>query len=268
MADRPQNLPDFASPPLGEVVIGVQFAPSKKYSAVFSKDIWELYRADYPYVQEQPPLEPSFETFGGSNYQPNMQFQLGNSPRHSRLWFSSKDHSHLIQFQSDRFLLNWRKSTSDHTYPRFESISATFEKHLKTLKEYYLASLKTQLEINQAEVTYVNNIPLDNYPQVGEWFRFFDTKEINVEGVNISFTEVFDDLHGKPSARMTYELQSVISVDGKSKAFRFVLTYRGKPAGKDISQALSFAYQGREMIVNRFKELTTKRAHQSWEIVE
>ena len=267
MIVRPEHLPDFGSPPLDEVVVGVQFASPKHYSSVHAKDVWGLFKETYPKIQEHPPLEPSFETFGGSSAQPSLKFKFGPAPLHSRLWFISEQENHLIQFQNDRFLLNWRKRSKDQDYPRFESIAESFNNHLDLLQGYFQASLGSQLDINQAEVSYINTVPLDNYSRAREWFCFFGLRGIELEGANVNFTEIINDSEGKPYARLTYELQTVITIDGKVKAFRFALTFRGKPAGNNISDAMNFVFAGREKIVTRFKELTTEQAHKSWEIV-
>jgi uncharacterized protein (TIGR04255 family) len=263
---RQEHLPDFDSPPLDEVVIGVQFTPPQHYASVFAKDVWELFKDEYPHVQEQPPLYPSFETFGGLNPQPDLKLQFDPALLHSRLWFISHKQNHLIQFQSDRFLLNWRKRPINNEYPRFESIAQSFENYLNTLQVLFVDSFKSQLDINQAEVSYINTIPVEKFSLVGKWFSFFAPQDIELETTNLSFTEVIKGAEGKPYARMIYELQSAVTIDGKEKAFKLSLTFRGKPAGKTISEAMTFAYTGREKITTRFKELTTNYAHSHWRI--
>lgn len=263
---RPEHLPDFGSPPLDEVVIGVQYAPIPGYSSVFAKDVWGLFKNDYPNIQEQPPLEPSFETFGGSALQSGMKLHFGPPPTRGRLWFVSVEQNHLVQFQEDRFLLNWRKRPKDEAYPHFESIAGLFEGYLTKLNGLLEDSFTSSLNINQAEVSYINIIPVEDYSALGEWFSFIDLRDFNPEGINLSFSEIINDNHGKPFARLFYELQAVVTKDGRVKAFKLALTFRGKPAGNEISEAMDFAYLGRENIVTRFKELTTNMAHDSWEI--
>jgi uncharacterized protein (TIGR04255 family) len=66
---RPDHLPDFTDPPLDEVVLGVQFTPVPGYASVHSMKVWDLFRAEFPKVEELPALEPQFETFGGVSAQ-------------------------------------------------------------------------------------------------------------------------------------------------------------------------------------------------------
>ena len=263
MTARPPHLPDFDSPPLEEVVLGVQFAALKNYTSVVAHDVWALFKEKYPDVQEHPALHPFFETFGGtSGFQANLQFRIGN-PIRGRLWFVSPDKNHLIQFQEDRLLLNWRRE-KDSEYPHFENIADTFQRHLQTLQNFTIKQLESTLDIKQAEVAYLNLIPVENYSLVSEWFKFITLSDIDLEGLNLTFNEVIRDRAGKPYARFIHEIQAAIARDGKEKGFRFNLTFRGKPAGNKISDAMSFASAGREKIVTSFKVLTTEHAHKRW----
>jgi uncharacterized protein (TIGR04255 family) len=265
---RPEHLPDFGSPPLDEVFVGVQFAPPQNYTSVFSSDVWGLFKKSYPVVQEHPALEPSFETFGGSNPQSGVQFRFGTGPLRGRLWFISNEQDHLIQFQEDRFLLNWRKRPKLQAYPHFEGIADSFEKHLSSLQGLFETSLKTRLDINQAEVTYVNLIPVAKYYEAGDLFRIWGFERIDIENLNLHFNEVVHSADGKPYARLLHELQTVVTTDGKEKALRLTLTFRGRPAGNQIADAISFIRAGRERIVTRFSELTTEKAHLIWERIK
>jgi uncharacterized protein (TIGR04255 family) len=261
---RPSHLPDFVHPPLDEVVLGVQFSPSPYYTSVNLKDVWELYREEFSGVEEKPALEPAFETFGGPSLQPNVQFRFGPPPIRSRMWFISSEQNHLIQFQQDRFLLNWRRGPTGTEYPHFEDIAQMFSDNLTKLAHWFESIQSHPLEINQAEVSYINIVPVDAFASVGDWFIFWGGGKLNIEGLNTTFGEVLCDTNGKPYARLLHELLSVSMADGKSIAFRLSLTVRGAPLGSDISTAMSFLEMGRERIVTRFTELTTEQAHQRW----
>ncbi len=260
---RPAHLPDYAEPPLDEVVIGVQFAPIPGYSSVSAQGIWDLYAAQFPTIQEQPMLQPQFETFGGSNLQASFQFQLG-APVGSRIWFISADANHLIQFQPDRFLANWRKNPNLRPYPRFEGIAEAFEMNLILLRKYLSTTFGYEIDINQAEVSYINVVPVEDFSEAGDWFSLWNGGHLNVEALNTSFTEVMRGRDGRPLARLHHEIQSAFTIDGKQKAFSLNLTFRGKPAGNDVTSAMQFLATGREAIVTRFSAITTQRAHQIW----
>lgn len=139
---RPDTLPDFSKPPLAEVVLGIQFSPVPAYSSVDARQVWELFKEAFPVVEERPLLAPQFETFGGANRPSSLGFHVGPPPVGSRLWFLSQDANHLIQFQSDRFLTNWRNGPNLQPYPRFEVIADSFERNLQILADHFMAALK------------------------------------------------------------------------------------------------------------------------------
>jgi uncharacterized protein (TIGR04255 family) len=257
---RPDDLPEYDAPPLDEVVIGVQFSPAQGYTSLNAREVWDLFKSDYPEVQEHPPIEPSFETFGGS--QQGIKFQLGRGPLRARLWFISREQDRLIQFQDDRLLLNWRKQPSAQQYPRFESISQSFEDHLSKLGEYFGWKLNHQLNINQVEISYINNIPLESFSDACDWLFFLKLESIKLETLNLNFSEVILNDSGKPFARLIHELQSVVTRDGN--ALRLSLSFKGTPQGSQKEEALAFIKDGRTRIVTRFTELTTTSAHEKW----
>ena len=264
MIDRPQHLPDFASPPVDEVFLGVQFAPPRDYSSVVAKDIWGLFQKGYPRIQEHQALDPTFETFGGLSPQPKAQFRVGTAPLRGRLWFISEEQNDLVQFQEDRFFLNWRKRPTLEPYPRFEVIADTFRSHLNSLEKFFIEGLHSGLDINQAEISYINIIPVKSFAEAGDYLRSWPPA-IDIENLNLQFSEVIHDASKKPYARLVHEVQSVVTIDTKQRAIRFSLTFRGKPSGNQIADAMVFLCAGRERIVTRFSELTTERAHLAWE---
>lgn len=262
---RPANLPEFRRPPLDEVAIGVQFSPLRGYTSVLSKAIWDIYRDEFPIVQELPPLEPAFETFGGSNPAAHASFRFGTGPVRSRLWFLSRDDSHLIQFQEDKLLLNWRRRDTAGDYPRFETIFSAYSKYIDKLNRFSEKEFGMPLGLNQAEITYFNVIAVDSYEEAGKWLNFVKIPDSGIENLTCSFSKVTTDEQGHPEGRLTHELQSVVSKDGKQKALRLALTFRGKPKGSQIGDYLDFLAKGRAIIVNRFGELGTDFSRKIWE---
>ncbi len=261
---RPAHLPDYANPPLDEVVLGVQFGALPGYTSVFAHEVWELFQPNYPLVSEHPLLMPSFESFGGGNPQPNVQFQMGPAPIGSRQWFATKEGNDLIQFQPDRFLANWRKQPRPQEYPRFEGIAEDFETNLRSLDRYSSERFKTPIAVNQCEVSYINIIPVREFSDANRWFKLWDHGEIAIENLNINFDEAVKDDVGRPFARLKHHIQSVFASDGDHKAFRLSLTFTGKPANSEIEGAMAFIREGRERIVERFAQITTNEAQQSW----
>lgn len=259
---RPADLPDYGAPPLNELVLGVQFAPIPGYSTVDAGAIWDLFRSEFPVVQEQPPLAPQFETFGGGP-SPGVQIQFGPMIGPMRLWFVTEQGDHLLQFQPDRLLLNWRQN-GEGTYPRYEQIATAFQECLCKLRNHVQAAKGYELDINQIEITYINIIPVEDVSEQSKWLRIFPAFGFPIETMSANFAEIAQSEDGKPIARLHHELRSVVSIDGRNKAFQLNLTYRGKPTLPGIDGALELLGKGRVAIVKRFTELTTNEAHDAW----
>jgi len=159
MTQQPAHLLEFTKPPLTEVAIGVQFATLSSFRAVHLGFLWEQFRAEFPHFVEQPPLNPAFETFGtvpGRTEQ--VRFELLTGPPLPRLWLLDAHGVELIQFQTDRFLHNWRKAATDPIYPRYEKIRERFLEELDLLSEFLRRENLGTIEPNQCELTYVNQI--------------------------------------------------------------------------------------------------------------
>ena len=244
--------------------MGVQFAHIPGFSSVDLNGVWRLYKKKYPNVAEHPLLAPQFETFGGTNLHPNFQFQVGPGPVGARLWFLSQEENHLLQFQPDRFIANWRKGGNLRPYPHFEAISAAFTRDFKALQRHTERNFSFAVDVNQAEVSYINLVPVSEFADAGKWFSIFNTGEINIEASTVSFNEVVRDESGSPYARLYHLIQAAFAHDGKQNVFSLSLTFRGKPQGNDQNSLMRFFKAGRKEIVSRFGQITTKYAHEYW----
>lgn len=264
LRQRPIDLPSFANPPLDEVVIGVQFAPIPNYTSIHSHGIWRLFKEDFPTAQEHPRIAPQFETFGGSNPAPNTGLRVGPPQGGNRIWFLSKTEDQVIQFQQDKLLTNWRKRPSLKPYPRFEICAQSFEDCLERLSEHCQSEFSYSLDINQAEVSYINIIPVEDFSEIDFWSKHWSANASNVEALNINFSEVVERANGAPYARLSCVIQSVYTVDRKNKGFSVSLTFRGRPDGNNMRSAMDFIVSGRRHIVSKFEEMTTNEAHQYW----
>jgi uncharacterized protein (TIGR04255 family) len=263
---RPTDLPEFANPPLNEMLVGIQFAQPLGYRQIRAGEVWALFRKDYPHVEEQPPLGPQFEAFGLP--QNLLNFQLMQGASHDRFWFLSPNKDELIQFQQDRLLHNWRKvGEGSNVYPRFGVIIDKFEAEARQL-EAYMATLEPQtLKINQAEVTYINHIPCDGAPGMAclpaKWLTLFDMDKHGFEDFNTTFRRRVLTNTGQPHARLLCQV-SVATLPPEKRIIQLNLTFRGAPQGDNIDSAIEFLYRGRQMIVEFFTQITTEDAHKAW----
>jgi uncharacterized protein (TIGR04255 family) len=263
---RPKDLPDFESPPVNEVLIGVQFSPIPGYQQILAHEVWALFRDSYPLVEEQDSLEPTFETFGPPKAitGPSLKLLRGATPL--RFWFLTAARDELVQFQPDRLMHNWRKvGDGSNEYPRFESMLSKFEAELESLQRYFQKLSVEPLAITQCEITYINHIRGEGgeLPNPGDWLRFADFGREAPEGLRTGFARVLNDADGTKRARLVCDAYTAI--DNRNQLLlRFDLTVRGAPAGSKIADALDFLRMGRATIVTSFADFTTDQAHKIW----
>jgi uncharacterized protein (TIGR04255 family) len=261
---RPDHLPDFIQPPLNEVALGVQFATPTGYQQILAGEVWNLFRKEYPQVQEQAPIAPAFETFGLPTPSGQLSFVTGAS--HDRFWFLREEGDELIQFQNDRLLHNWRKiAGGGNEYPRFEHMIGKFDDELKRFQNYINGLAPQTLNVNQCEVSYINHIvaPPEQDLMASKWLRFVSFGGSNPDDFKVGFREIIRDEAGKPQGRLIGEAVSALDQGGQ-QIIAFTITVRGAPKEPKIESALNFISKGRELIVSRFTELTTDYAHTIW----
>jgi uncharacterized protein (TIGR04255 family) len=138
----------YKNPPVIEMFSGVVFEPIDALKLPYYGLFWNQFRADYPICRHAPPIGlPAAigEDAGG--------FPL------PRIWFLNKTENSLIQLQTDRIILNWRKLRDDDKYPKYGALIGEFrtklELFVKFLEEHQLGRLKPV----SCELSYINHIP-------------------------------------------------------------------------------------------------------------
>src|SRR5215467_10507038 len=106
-------LPDYDSPPVNEVVLGLTFQPLVSLRVVHFGLIWDRVRREYPAVQHLPPLGLEQTML---SQPPSGWGDLFFVPR---VWFLSTAQDRVIQLQHDRFYVNWRSIPGGVAYPRY-----------------------------------------------------------------------------------------------------------------------------------------------------
>src|SRR6266478_6911670 len=102
---RPSDLPDFDRPPVNEVILSIQFAALEKMKSAHIGLLWARFRAQYPDVIEQGPINAVFETFGAPPLPgPPIRFEQFLSPPMPRYWFEKSGTPDLLQVQQDRII--------------------------------------------------------------------------------------------------------------------------------------------------------------------
>ncbi len=262
---RPANLPDFAAPPLNEIVLGVQFEQIPDYSLINAGEIWALYKSAYPKVVTQTPMPPQFETFG-SRPGPNLQFQITDATQHPRFWFLQEDDHELLQFEPTRIFHNWRQLDGvGGNYPRYEYLADRFRNELVLLEKFAMNFSNTSLSITQAEITYINRLYLSENDTAWPFsdLTFLNVPASEVEAGGGVFQKVLSDQMG-PVGRMYVEFGTNWDSTGRPH-ITFSQTVRGAPRKPGIAGALEFLASGRQVIVQSFADLTTEEAHKKWQ---
>ncbi len=271
---RPADLPDFERPPLTEVALGVQFS-SINFQSVHAGLWWQTVRERFPKVEEQLPLQPTFETFGLPQPQvalPNLT-ELFGFIRLTRHWFITGDDTQLIQVQRDRLLHNWRKRRADQGYPRYEPLRAELEAELTDFARFATANKLGEVKPNQCEVSYINHIVLDKDVDPNRhldqiftvWAnKYSDDYLKHVEGAQLQFRYVLEGEGEEPIGRLHAAIQPSVDPVSSSPAVQFALTARGKPAEETIAAAVEWLNEGRKAVVRGFASMTTEAMHQRW----
>ncbi len=160
------TLPDFAKPPVVEVVCGVLF-DAPEFSLPHIGRFWERLEG-FNRVSEVPPLAPVVETFG-TRQAGTLIIEHNLLPR---VWFENEAGDQLIQLQRDRLLVNWKRTAPSHQYPRYPAVKAAFDKQLAAFESFIREQLGRPIVHRQYELTYINHVPagdgLDILADVGE----------------------------------------------------------------------------------------------------
>jgi uncharacterized protein (TIGR04255 family) len=263
---RPDGLPDFRSPPLNEVVMGVQFNPIPGYHQIYAGDVWKLFKEEFPNVEEHQALQPAFETFGPPGAH---AINLGpvTGGQHDRFWFLNQDKDELIQFQEDRLLHNWRKVLgNEKPYPRFEHISAKFERELMALSGFFesVSGAKFQgVTFNQVELSYINHIEIAPWGDYSEWLKVCNFGDTTPDDLTMIWRRALHNYEGAPYGRLIVDVRSAIHVRGNN-IIVLNLTVRGSPESATVDGAMEFLRYARETICQEFATITTDSAHRFW----
>lgn len=252
------KLPSFRDPPLVEVVLGVSFEAVPQVTVAHLGRWWEILgRSEYPRCEEQPPLTQILEPSG-----PAMtQLEFGIVP--PRVWFISRTDDQIVQVQRDRFLCNWRKTSTQQVYPRYEAVSGTFFRQFAQYRDFVRTETGKELTLVQCELTYVNHIvdgALAGFAGIGgilpdlSW-RATDRYLPSPSGIETRFSFDRPDrrsrMHAKiNTGRRTIDDSPVVILD---------LTVRG--FDPDLVAWFASAH---EWIVRGFADLTSGAAHRNW----
>ena len=262
-------LPSFRNPPVFEVVLGVQFT-APQLGTVHVGAFHRRIRDRYPKVVQVPPLPPNFETFLPVPAPSGMPVTVGISvpavPAFLRQWFISEDEEHLIQFQADRLIVNWRKGEGDRPYPRYSEVRRRFLEAFQAFQDFMREDVGAAFVPNQCEATYLNRIPVEEpsgWGRPGRWVRLWNDEITETEGVQFSVSRVLKASDDQPYARLTVSAEGGLA--SGNPAILLNLMVRGRPLRPEPPAVLEFLDAARESIVTHFALIASDDANRVWE---
>ena len=269
MSER-HALPKFQRPPVSEVAMAVQFSPLKGWRSPHAGIYWGHIQERFPKTESHSPLPPQIEKFDGE-FPGTPQFHMEIvSPERMRFWFLSEPPINLIQVQSDRFILNWRKTTDTDHYPGY---STDLRPRLKNEWEQFCRFLSSQkieeAEVQQCELTYVNTVfrgdgwngSTDAIKLLRGWWHE-EKEDFLPEPEALAITASFQ-MPGQ-QGRLHFTVQPVFSPIEQKAALQLQLVARGKPASSQVEDVLAWMDLAHEWIVRGFVDLTSRSAHEQW----
>ena len=271
-SSRPPDLPDFAKPPVAEVVLSLQFSSLSSLTTAHVGLLWRSFRDRLPLIEEHPPLASALESFAPPS-PPRVEVAFEDKPPVPRVWFVNEEKTELVQVQQDRFAHNWRKVGEGDTYPRYERIRERFRDEVSKFEAFIKEEGLGELAVNQCEVTYVNHIE-----RAGGWESHGEIEKLLKNWVPLpaaGFLPAPEDAllrwryripgGSGPVGRLYVTVQPSWSAADARPVWVMNLMARGAPIGAGIDGAFEFFDLGRVWVVRGFADLTTDSMQRSWE---
>jgi uncharacterized protein (TIGR04255 family) len=273
---RAADLPLFERPPVREVSMAIQFQ-QLELRAVDLGRLRELFEDRYPEVEERPPAPLQVENFTrGHRLGMQFQFAIMERPPIPMIIFTSTDRSSLVRVQGDQFSCAWRR-TDTADYPRYTQLRDDFVRNVVLFDEFVTAVCNTGVKVTQAEISYVNDIPMPDGVRPDVLARAIPSLDFAgemtlpaVSAVNVSQSLTFrnsDGADGVDYARLHINAEPDIA--DHEPVLRLSLLYRGEPYERDrrppgLAPLMGFLDEGHDQIVRGFAANTTVEAQQPW----
>jgi uncharacterized protein (TIGR04255 family) len=270
-------LPSFRKPPVGEVLLALQFQQLDRLDIRHVGPLCERFGDRYPQFQTQPPLPPVVERFDGPRPIRGLTIDMMDPPTFPRLWLLDGNGEELVQLQRDRLMHNWRNTPIGSEYPRYPRLRQQFLSDWKVLEAFASDNQLGDLLPTQCEVAYINQIEASDggrqaHADPSAFFSFFAAPLCNhgqseFEAATFSSSGVAqeDTEAGAIRGRLFVELSSGVNLATKKLTYQLQLTLRGSPLSQDIGSVLQFFDFARARIVRAFAALTTPEMHTKWE---
>ena len=263
------GLPDFAQPPVDETAISLQFPPIRGFNVPHFGLYWNRVRQDFDRFEIQQPITNLIETFGPPVKKRRPSIEMLELPE-IRCWILDHTGNRLVQVQRDRFVHNWRKVVGNETYPRYPILRESLLKEWTRFCEFLRDEGLAPPEVNQCEVTYVNNIECNKgwngYGELDKVIATLATPKANTflpgpERVNMQAIYRLPDDAG----RLYIAFVPMIRGRDGVEVLQMTLTARGAPKSPSVEDVFSWIDLGRKWVVRGFADFTTPEMHSVWE---
>jgi hypothetical protein len=185
-----------------------------------------------------------------------------------RCIFTDESETRLVQVQSDRFLLNWRKRKGTETYPRYEVVRDQFREEWAGFLDFLSTEGIPRPTVTRSDISYFNH-----FVQGEDWATLSDLPRL-IAGwsgaTSIGFLPEPETILVNASYRMPDDgklhviLQPAIRHSDRKHILQLSLSARSKPKRGDTDAILEKFALGRTWIVNGFTDFTADPAHQRW----
>lgn len=264
--------PDYVNPPIVELVLGAQFSPLTRLTAGHFGKLWQVLGPDWTEPGDDLPLADQFELFdrprslGGRE----IQLRLQQLALPARFTLGHKDKDRLIQFQSTRFHLNWRRR--EGFYPSYRQLIGEFENAFAQLSDFTKGAGLGELAVNQWELTYVDSFPQGEYwntpadwPSIlpGLFGNLFATEGLQLAMEHRAAEWRFEITPKK--GRLHVSASQGRASEDKRESLLLNMTARG-PVGKGGATTLMEGLDlGHEVALETFKRVVSDKAKKQWE---
>jgi uncharacterized protein (TIGR04255 family) len=270
MTENRSSLPDYSNPPVIEVALGVQFQSIPGFGTPHIGLLWEMFRAEFPVTQEQPPLAHTVEEFG-LRVAPRISLEALPGPPVPRVWFLNRAGSELVQVQPDRLVVNWRKTADDQEYPHYVDVRAKFDRALDAFRQFLATEDLPDIQPDQCEVTYVNHcLAGAGWERHGEAHRVVavwrDVSDSFLpEPEEVRFAVSYLVAEGRRAlGRLHVNFEPAYRSSDNQPLVVMRLVARGAPIGEGVAGVGGFLDAGHTWIVQGFTSLTTPEMHAVW----
>jgi uncharacterized protein (TIGR04255 family) len=245
----------FERAPLVEMSCGCRFRNLELFRIPHFGKFWSTFQQDFPRVEHATPIAPE-------DREPFRDRTTGLWL--PRIWFIDDSDSELVQLQTDRLHVNWRKRDPGSPYGRFRRIAEVFIKRFEALGEFVTRERIGTIEPDSCELTYINHLVRgQDWETLADLSRVFDQSVQFPRGVgtlpltSLSWSAV-GALPG-PAGKLSLTLKHGKRLSDQAEVFVFELTARGIAADRSIAGIRSWLDLAHREANAAFRSFTSER---------